>query len=189
MALIMNNIALVSMAAAAVCAMLGLLFAASPKRLALRAATLVLGAIAIVFPIYASLDTLGYPSPWPEPGSYEVLGWKFDEARRAIYTFVKRPADQRPRMYEVRFDLKTAVDLQGARQHPEHIARIGMVVTRGEEGQPEVQFEFEKRVVIQSPAEVAAREEEERRAAAARLARQQQSAQEHPAQDEEAGKK
>jgi hypothetical protein len=187
MDVIMKNIALISMASASVCAMFGLLFVAAPKRRELRLLTVALGVAAIVLPVYASFDSLGYPSPWPDAGNYEVLGWKFDEARRAIYTFVKKPEDRRPRVYQVNFDLGTAVDLQNARQHPEHLARVGMVVAPDPEGEMRVRFEFEKRVVIESPAEVAAREEELRAAAARRA--QPPLAQEPAAEDDDRDKK
>ena len=188
MDVILKNISLIAIACAAVCAMFGLLFVAAPKRRALRLLTVALGLTAIVLPVYASFDTLGYPSPWPEPGNYEVLGWKFDEARRAIYTFVKKPEDRRPRVYQVNFDLSTAVDLQNARQHPEYLARVGMIVEPDPEGELRVRFEFVKKVVIESPAEAAAREQEEREAAAARLARQP-AAREQGAKDDDADKK
>jgi hypothetical protein len=166
---ILREISLSSIASASICAMLGLLFVADSRMRWVRLLTVFLGVLVIGLPIYASLDALGYPSPWPEPGRYDVLGWKFDEARKAIYTFVKRPEDRRPSLYRVQFDMKTAVDMQNARQHPEHIARISMVVEPGADGQNQARFEFEKKIVIQSPAEEAAREQDRRREEAARL--------------------
>jgi hypothetical protein len=162
MEIILRHIALLGLSAAAVSALLGLLFVSAPRRRSLLALTAALGMLAIGLPIYSSLGNLGLPDPWPEPGDYDVLGWKMDESRRAIYAFVKRAEDRRPRLYRVEFDLDTAIDLQKARQHPEYLARIGMRVEPRPQAPPEVSFQFEKRVVIQSLAETAEREDEER---------------------------
>lgn len=167
---ILQHIVLLGVHAAAICALFAVLFINSPIRWPMRTLTVALGLVAMALPVYSLYDTLGFPDPWPKPGNYDVIGWKFDEARRAIYAFVKRPEERRPRLYKVDFDLKTALDLQEAREHPEHLARIGMRVTPKQEGPPEVAFEFEKRIVITSPAEQAEREEEERRDREARQA-------------------
>jgi hypothetical protein len=161
---ILQHIVLFGVQAAAICALFCILFINSPIRWPMRLLTLALGALAIGLPLYSMFGTLGFPDPWPKPGHYDVLGWKFDEARRAIYAFVKKPEEPRPRLYKVHFDLKTALDLQEAREHPEHLARIGMRVIRKDEGPPDVAFDFEKKTVIVSPAELAAREQEERAA-------------------------
>jgi len=168
---ILKHIVLIGVHAAAICAIFAILFIDAPARWPMRVFTIALGLVALVVPVITMYDTLGYPDPWPEPGNYDVIGWKFDEARRAIYAFVKKPDEQRPRLYKVDFALSTALDLQQAREHPEHLARIGLVVTGKEEGPPDIAFEFEKRTVIFSPAEV---EERERAAREEREARERQ---------------
>lgn len=177
---ILHHIVLFGVHAAAVCALFAILFIDAPRRLPLRVITIVLGLVAMVLPVFAIYGTLGYPDPWPAPGNYDVLGWKFDEARRAIYAFVRQEGEERPRLYKVDFDLSTALGLQEAREHPEYLDRIGLVVTAREEGPPEIGFEFVKRNVIFSPAE---QEERERLEREDREARERQIEQERRADE------
>ena len=171
---ILKYIIIIGVHAAAVCAIFAILFINAPVRWPLRVVTVVLGGVAVAMPFLTMFNTLGYPDPWPEPGEYEVLGWKFDESRRAIYTFVRPPHEQRPRLYKVDFKLDTALALQDAREHPEHLARIDLIITGKAEGPPDVAFEFEKRTVIFSPAEQEERERAEREFREAREAQLEQ---------------
>ena len=184
----MRHIAYVAIAAAAAGALFGLLFVETPNRWPMRVITIVLGLVAVTLPVVSLYETVGFPDPWLKQGQYEVVGWKFDEVRRAIYTFVKLPGEPRPRLYVVDFDTHSALELQQAREHPEHLARIGMTVTANPDGGPAVAFQFEKRVVIRSLAEQAAEEEEDRRSEEARRARQPSPQTQTPREITQAGR-
>ena len=179
---IIKYIVLFAIHAAAVCALFAILFVNVAHRWPMRTLTIALGAVAIALPVYSMYGTLGHPDPWPEPGHYEVVGWKFDEARRSIYVFVKPDGETRPRHYKVRFDLQTALDLQTARANAGHVKRIGMTVAPPEDGNDSrIKFDFEMKRVIRNPAEVAA----EARWEADRQAQLDQEAQEEAEYDEQ----
>ena len=154
---IIKYIVLFSIHAAAVCALFAIMFVNVAHRWPVRTLVIALGAVAIALPVYSMYDTLGHPDPWPEPGHYEVVGWKFDEARRSIYVFVKPDGETRPRHYKVTFDLQTALDLQTARENAGQVKRVAMTVAASEDGSdPSVKFDFEMKRGIRNPAEVAA---------------------------------
>ena len=105
-------IILYALHAATVCFLFVMLFIHDARRWWLRAATLVLGLVALGVPLGMATKTLGYPDPWPGPGRYDVLGWDVDESGGALYLFVMAPDGSKPYHLRVPFDLGVALKLQ-----------------------------------------------------------------------------
>ena len=72
----------------------------------LRPLAVVAGAMALWLPLFALIDTLGLPNPYPPEGNYKVLSSKLDKDSGRFYMFLDTlGVDPTPRVYMIQFDL------------------------------------------------------------------------------------
>lgn len=103
---------LYAMFAATLCFLFAMLFVHDMRQWWMRGAVVAVGLVAVALPFFLAPKTLGFPSPWPPAGRYELLGWHIDEADGAFYVFVQPEGDAVPRHYRLPFDLAVALELQ-----------------------------------------------------------------------------
>jgi hypothetical protein len=75
------------------------------RRRWLRPIAVVAGAAALWLPLFALLDTLGLPNPYPPPGDYRLISSRYDASSEMLYMFVDTMGrDFTPRVYAMFFD-------------------------------------------------------------------------------------
>ena len=75
------------------------------RRRWLRPIAVVAGAAALWLPMFALLDTLGLPNPYPTTGDYRLISSRYDEASETLYAFVDTMGrDFTPRVFAMHFD-------------------------------------------------------------------------------------
>ncbi len=73
----------------------------------LRPFAVIAGAAALWLPLFALLDTLGQPNPYPPDGNYKVLASKLDKDTGRFWMFLDTlGVDPTPRVYMIQFDLE-----------------------------------------------------------------------------------
>lgn len=71
----------------------------------LRPPAVIAGAVALWLPLFALMDTLGQPNPYPPEGNYKVISSKLDKDTGRFYMFLDTlGVDPTPRVYMIRFD-------------------------------------------------------------------------------------
>lgn len=91
---------------AAHCGLLAVVLAAALARKRwLRPPAAVAAAAALWLPLFALIETLGQPNPYPPDGRYRVLSSTLDKDAGRLYLFVDTlGADPTPRVYAIPFD-------------------------------------------------------------------------------------
>jgi len=75
------------------------------RRRWLRPIAVVAGAVALWLPLFALLDTLGLPNPYPPEGDYKVIATRYDEDRQIMYLFADTLGrDFTPRVFGMAYD-------------------------------------------------------------------------------------
>jgi len=72
----------------------------------LRPLAVIAGAVALWLPLFALLDTLGQPNPYPPNGHYKVLSSKLHKETGRFYLFLDTlGVDPTPRVYVIQFEM------------------------------------------------------------------------------------
>lgn len=75
------------------------------RRRWLKPLAVVAGAVALWLPLFALLDTLGLPNPYPPLGDYRLISSKYDRESQVLYMFVDTLGrDFTPRVFGMYFD-------------------------------------------------------------------------------------
>lgn len=81
------------------------LAAIAVRRRWLKPVAVVAGAVSLWLPLFALLETLGRPNPYPPLGDYRMISSTYDEDSERLYLFVDTMGqDSTPRVYSMRFD-------------------------------------------------------------------------------------
>ena len=96
------------------------------RRWWLKPIAVVAGAVALWLPLFALLDTLGLPNPYPPPGDYRLLSSKYDPESEMLYMFVDTLGrDFTPRVYGLYFDKSRYERLDVNADYNQMVMRIG----------------------------------------------------------------
>lgn len=96
------------------------------RRRWLKPFAVIAGAVAIWLPLFALLDTLGLPNPYPPPGDYRLISSKYDRESETLYMFVDTLGrDFTPRVYGMFFD-KSRYDREDQNvDYSQQVLRLG----------------------------------------------------------------
>ncbi len=71
----------------------------------LKPVAVVAGAVSLWLPLFAFLDTLGLPNPYPPLGDYRLISSRYDQDAERLYVFVDTLGrEATPRVYSMHFD-------------------------------------------------------------------------------------
>ncbi len=136
---------LYAMFAATLCFLFAMLFIHDTRQWWMRGAVVAVGTVAVALPFFLAPKTLGFPSPWPPEGRYELLGWQIDEADDAFYVFVQPEGEAVPRHYRLPFDLATALELQKVAEERSIYKEMTLKIAAGpKRSEPRYDFTFER---------------------------------------------
>lgn len=125
-----------SIYAATLAFLFAILFVYDFRRWSLRLATAAVGIAAVLAPAFLATRTLGYPTPWPPAGRYDLIGWEVSEADKVIYLFVAGAGDPVPRHFQVPFVFEDAVTLQQAQNAFGTFKTMAVDIVDGLDGGP-----------------------------------------------------
>ena len=75
------------------------------RRRWLKPLAVITGAVTLWLPLFALLDTLGLPNPYPPQGDYRMISSRYDKQAEILYIFVDTLGrDFTPRLYGMHFD-------------------------------------------------------------------------------------
>lgn len=91
----------------------------------LKPFAVVAGAVALWLPLFALLDTLGLPNPYPPDGDYRLLSSRYDEETGTLYMFVDTLGrDFTPRVFSMYFDKTQYERMQRNVDYDQQVLRL-----------------------------------------------------------------